>query len=149
MSDQYSVRYLVRRLIVLLGESPRMTAIAAVSILTSIGFSLALPLLIRALINNGVAVGDMQVVIRLGIAILIVSAFSALSAYIRGVTTQWVGEAVSYSLRNRLFRHLEGLSFSFYDTAQSGQLLSVLTEDIRNIRRFYSPALRTLLQTGC
>ena len=148
MSDQYSVRYLVRRLILLMGESPRMTAIAAVSILTSIGFSLALPLLIRALINNGVAAGDMQVVIRLGIAIIIVSAFSALSAYVRGVTTQWVGEAVSYSLRNRLFRHLEGLSFSFYDTAQSGQLLSVLTEDIRNIRRFYSPALRTLVQTG-
>ncbi|HEY8600298.1 MAG TPA: ABC transporter ATP-binding protein [Thermomicrobiales bacterium] len=148
MSDQYSVRYLVRRLIGLMGESPRMTAVAAVSIFTSIGFSLALPLLIRALINNGVAVGDMQVVIRLGIAILLVSAFSALSAYVRGVTTQWVGEAVSYSLRNRLFRHLEGLSFSFYDTAQSGQLLSILTEDIRNIRRFYSPALRTLLQTA-
>ncbi len=146
MSDQYSVRYLVRRLILLMGESPKMTAVAAVSILTSIGFSLALPLLIRALINNGVAVGDMQVVTRLGIVIIIVSAFSALSAYVRGVTTQWVGEAVSYSLRNRLFRHLEGLSFSFYDTAQSGQLLSVLTEDIRNIRRFYSPALRTLLQ---
>lgn len=148
MSDQYSVRYLVRRLILLMGESPKMTAVAAVSILTSIGFSLALPLLIRALINNGVAVGDMQVVTRLGIVIIIVSAFSALSAYVRGVTTQWVGEAVSYSLRNRLFRHLEGLSFSFYDTAQSGQLLSVLTEDIRNIRRFYSPALRTLLQTA-
>lgn len=148
MSDQYSVRYLVRRLILLMGESPKMTAVAAVSILTSIGFSLALPLLIRALINNGVAVGDMQVVTRLGIVIIIVSAFSALSAYVRGVTTQWVGEAVSYSLRNRLFRHLEGLSFSFYDTAQSGQLLSVLTEDIRNIRRFYSPALRTLVQTG-
>ena len=148
MSDQYSVRYLVRRLILLLGESPRMTAVAAGSILTSIGFSLALPLLIRALINNGVAAGDMQVVIKLGIAIIIASAFSALSAYVRGVTTQWVGEAVSYSLRNRLFRHLEGLSFSFYDTAQSGQLLSVLTEDIRNIRRFYSPALRTLVQTS-
>ena len=101
MSDQYSVRYLVRRLIMLMGESPRMTAIAAVSILTSIGFSLALPLLIRALINNGVAPGDMQVVTKFGIAILIASAFSALSAYVRGVTTQWVGEAVSYSLRNR------------------------------------------------
>lgn len=148
MSDQYSVRYLVRRLILLLGESPRMTAVAAVSILTSIAFSLALPLLIRGLIDNGVAKGDMQVVSRLGIAILIASAFSALSAYVRGVTTQWVGETVSYSLRNRLFRHLEGLSFSFYDTAQSGQLLSILTEDIRNIRRFYSPALRTLVQTS-
>src|SRR5262249_39323966 len=62
--------------------------------------------------------------------------------------TQIVGEGVSYRLRNRLFRHLEAMSFSFYDTAQTGQLLSRLTEDIRNLRRFYSPALRVLLQTS-
>jgi ATP-binding cassette subfamily B protein len=63
------------------------------------------------------------------------------------VTTQWIGERVSYDLRNRLFQHLEALSFSFYDRAQSGQLLSNITEDIRNIRRFYSPALRMIVQT--
>jgi ABC-type multidrug transport system fused ATPase/permease subunit len=148
MSDQYSVRYLIRRLFGLMGENRRMTIIAALSILTSIGFALALPLLIRALINNGVATGNMRVVVELGVAIIIVSILSAGSAYLRGVTTQWVGESVSYALRNRLFRHLEGLSFSFYDTAQSGQLLSILTEDIRNIRRFYSPALRMLVQTA-
>ena len=148
MSDQYSVRYLIRRLFGLMGENRRMTIVAALTILTSIGFSLALPLLIRALINDGVATGNMRVVAELGVAIIIVSALSAGSAYLRGVTTQWVGESVSYALRNRLFRHLAGLSFSFYDTAQSGQLLSILTEDIRNIRRFYSPALRMLVQTA-
>ena len=148
MSDQYSVRYLIRRLLGLMGENRRMTVIAAITILTSIGFSLALPLLIRALINNGVARGDMRVVRELGVVIIVVALFSAGSAYLRGVTTQWVGESVSYALRNRLYRHLEGLSFSFYDSAQSGQLLSILTEDIRNIRRFYSPALRMLLQTS-
>jgi ATP-binding cassette subfamily B protein len=147
MSDQYSVSYLMRRLIKLMWISPGLTTVAGISILTSIGFSLALPLLIRALINTGVAGGQNRVIAELGVAIIVVSVLSASSAYVRGVTTQWIGETVSYDLRNRLFRHLEGLSFSFYDTAQSGQLLSILTEDIRNIRRFYSPALRTLVQT--
>ncbi len=145
--QQYSTRHLIRRLLGLLGDNPRMTAVAGISILTSIAFSLALPLLIRALINTGVAGGQGRVLAQLGAAIIVVSTLAATSAYVRGVTTQWVGETVSYNLRNRLFRHLESLSFSFYDTAQSGQLLSILTEDIRNIRRFYSPALRTLVQT--
>src|SRR3954447_16123957 len=148
MSDQYSVNYLMRRLIALTWISPVMTIVAGISILTSIGFSLALPLLIRALINSGVAAGNHREIIELGVAIIAVSVLSATSAYVRGVTTQWIGETASYDLRNRLFRHLEGLSFSFYDTAQSGQLLSIITEDIRNIRRFYSPALRTLVQTS-
>lgn len=147
MTNQYSVRYLVRRLFGLLNEARGLSILAAVTILSSIGFMLALPLLIRSLINDGIAAGNLNTVFRLGVAIAITSLLSALSAYLRGVSTQWVGERVSYVLRNRLFRHLESLSFSFYDSAQSGQLLSILTEDVRNIRRFYSPALRMSLQT--
>ena len=148
MAEQYSVRYLVRRLIVLMWANPIMTIIAAISILTSIGFSLALPLLIRALINNAIGGGQRQLLLQIGAGIIGISILSAISAYVRSVTTQWLGERVSYALRNQLYRHLESLSFSFYDTAQSGQLLSILTEDIRNIRRFYSPALRTIVQTA-
>ncbi len=148
MAEQYSVRYLVRRLLVLMWANRAMTIIAMISILTSIGFSLALPLLIRALINNAIGGGQRQLLFQIGVGIIGVSVLSATSAYIRSVTTQWLGERVSYALRNQLYRHLENLSFSFYDTAQSGQLLSILTEDIRNIRRFYSPALRTIVQTA-
>lgn len=148
MSDQHSARYLIGRLLGLMRISPYMAAGAGLSILTSIGFSLTLPLLIRALINAGVAAGNRSRITELGVAIVVVSVLSASSAYARSVTTQWIGERVSYSLRNRLFTHLEAMSFSFYDSAQSGQLLSILTEDIRNIRRFYSPALRTLVQTS-
>jgi ABC-type multidrug transport system fused ATPase/permease subunit len=147
MTEQYSVRYLAKRLLVLMWANRAMTIVAMISILTSIAFALALPLLIRALINNAIGGGQRQLLLQFGAGIIVVSICSATSAYIRSVTTQWLGERVSYALRNQLYRHLESLSFSFYDTAQSGQLLSILTEDIRNIRRFYSPALRTIVQT--
>src|SRR5690349_12208512 len=148
MSDQYSANYLLRRLLGLMRISPYMTIAAAISILTSIGFSLLLPLLIRGLINNGVASGNSRAITEYALGIAVASVLSAGSAYIRSVTTQWIGERVSYELRNRMFRHLENLSFSFYDRAQTGQLLSNITEDIRNIRRFYSPALRMIVQTA-
>lgn len=147
MTEQYSIRYLVRRLLILMWASPGMTIVAMLSILASIGFSLALPLLIRAVINTAIGGGHRELIPQFGAAIIVVAMLSATAAYIRSVTTQWLGERVSYALRNQLYRHLEHLSFSFYDTAQSGQLLSILTEDIRNIRRFYSPALRTIVQT--
>ena len=148
MTEQYSVRYLIRRLLTLMWANPIMTIVAAISILTSIGFSLTLPLLIRTLINNAIGGGQRQLLLQFGAAIIGVAVLSAISAYVRSVTTQWLGERVSYALRNQLYRHLESLSFSFYDSAQSGQLLSILTEDIRNIRRFYSPALRAIVQTA-
>ena len=147
MTEQHSVRYLLRRLFGLLGASPGLATVAALSILASIGFSLAQPLLIRALINDGIAAGNRGLITRLAVVIGVVAALSAVAAYARAVTTQSIGERVGYELRGRLFRHLEALPFSFYDTSQTGQLLSNLTEDVRNIRRFYSPALRALTQT--
>lgn len=147
MLNQHSVRYLVRRLLRHAWDTPILAVPALLSIIFSIVFSLAQPLLIRSLINNGIAAGERRRLIEVSIAIMVVAVLAALTTYIRSATTQWIGERVSYALRNRLFRHLESLSFSFYDTSQTGQLLARLTEDIRNIRRFYSPAFRVLLQT--
>jgi len=148
MLDQHSVRYLVRRLLRHAWDTPPLALGAVASILLSIVFSLLQPLLIRSIINNGIAAGEHRRLIEVSIAIMVVAVLSAATTYFRSVTTQWIGEKVSYQLRNRLFRHLEALSFSFYDASQTGQLLSRLTEDIRNIRRFYSPAARVLLQTS-
>jgi len=148
MLDQHSVRYLVRRLLRHAWDTPPLAIGGVLSIFLSIGFSLLQPLLIRSLINNGIAAGQHRRLIEVSIAIMIVAVLSAVTTYFRSVTTQWIGETVSYDLRNRLFRHLEALSFTFYDASQTGQLLSRLTEDIRNIRRFYSPAFRVLLQTS-
>lgn len=148
MTDQRSVGYLLRRLFGQMRVSPGLAVAAVLSVLLGIGASLAQPLLIRALINDGIANGNRGAIARVAVAIVVVAVFSAGAAYVRAVTTQSLGELVSYDLRNRLFRHLEILPFSFYDTAQTGQLLARLTEDVRNIRRFYSPAWRALMQTS-
>ena len=148
MLNQHSVRYLVRRLLRHAWDTPILAIPAVLSIIFSIVFSLVQPLLIRSLINNGIAAGERRRLIEVSIAIMVVAVLAALTTYIRSATTQWIGERVSYDMRNRLFRHLESLSFTFYDASQTGQLLSRMTEDIRNIRRFYSPAFRVLLQTS-
>jgi ATP-binding cassette subfamily B multidrug efflux pump len=148
MLNQHSMRYLSRRLFAQAWETRGMAIAALTSTLLAISFTLLQPLLIRALINQGIATHDYHVVTLFAAAIMGSAILSAITSYIRSTTTQIIGEGVSYRLRNRLFRHLEALSFSFYDTAQTGQLLSRLTEDIRNLRRFYSPALRVLIQTS-
>ena len=105
-SNHYSVRFLLARLLKLLWLSPATTAIAGVSILTSIGFSLAMPLLIRALIDAGVVAGNRGAIFELGTAIVVVTLLASGSAYARGVSTQWVGVRVSYELRKRLVCYL-------------------------------------------
>ena len=68
--------------------------------------------------------------------------------YTRSYWLQYLAERVAYDLRNEMYRHLETLSFSYYDTAQTGQLLSRATEDVNNIRRFHMFGLRMAAQSG-
>jgi ATP-binding cassette subfamily B protein len=44
--------------------------------------------------------------------------------------------AVEYDLRNAMYRHLQRLSFGFYDSHQTGQLMSRATVDLQAVRFF-------------
>ena len=39
----------------------------------------------------------------------------------------WAGQRIIFDIRNKLYEHLQQLSFSFYDKAQTGQLMSRVT----------------------
>lgn len=146
MNDR-SVRSLLRHLFRLMSVNTALAVSAGVSILVGISLTLIQPLLIRQLFNNGITVGNHAALITTCIAIGVVALAQSVTVYVRAATAQNLGERIAYELRNRLFQHLELLSFSFYDTAQTGQLLARLTEDVNNIRRFYSPALRNVSYT--
>src|SRR4029078_8768307 len=44
--------------------------------------------------------------------------------------------AVEYDLRNRVYDHLQRLSYRFYDRHQTGQLMSRATVDVQQVRVF-------------
>ena len=44
--------------------------------------------------------------------------------------------AVEYDLRNRMYAHLQRLSFGFFDRHQTGQLMSRATVDLQAVRFF-------------
>src|SRR5438045_8376044 len=49
--------------------------------------------------------------------------------------------AVEYDLRNAMYRHLQRLSFGFYDRHQTGQLMSRATVDLQSVRFFLGYSL--------
>ncbi len=60
--------------------------------------------------------------------------------------TQLVSQQASYDIRNALYNHLQHLSFTFYDKAQTGQIMSRATVDIEAARMFLSAGLLNLIQ---
>lgn len=65
-----------------------------------------------------------------------VAAVQGVFRFLQRYWMQYVAQRVTYDLRNRLFGHLQQLSFSFYDQAQTGQIMSRLTIDVETVNRF-------------
>ncbi len=58
---------------------------------------------------------------------------------------QVLGQRVVYSMRMKVFTHLQGLSLSFYDKHPVGRLVTRVTNDINAISQMFSEALITIV----
>src|SRR5271154_6634882 len=59
--------------------------------------------------------------------------------------TRWivigVSREVEFDLRNDLFKHLESLSFSYYQRTRTGDIMARATNDLNAVRMLLGPAI--------
>src|SRR5678815_4203745 len=80
----------------------------------------------------------MQLAALAGIATVLIAALGAVASYIDNYYTESVGQWVAHDLRMRVYDHLQHLSLGYYDSHQTGALLSTITDDIKTIQGFAS-----------
>jgi len=71
--------------------------------------------------------------------VIVVSALGVLAGvtgFVARLYLMKVAYAVEFDLRNLMYQHFTRLSFGFYDTAQSGQLISRANSDIRSVQMY-------------
>ncbi|HAH87652.1 MAG TPA: ABC transporter ATP-binding protein, partial [Armatimonadetes bacterium] len=56
-----------------------------------------------------------------------------------------MAQATIYDIRNRLFDHIQRLSFTYHDTAETGQLISRTTSDIEALNSFLGVGLLNIV----
>jgi ATP-binding cassette, subfamily B, bacterial len=80
--------------------------------------------------------------------IVVAAVVTAVLMFFRRWLAGRVSLAVEYDLRNTMYRHLQRLSYSFYDTHQTGQLMSRATVDLQAVRFFLGYGLIFLSQNA-
>lgn len=61
---------------------------------------------------------------------------------------EFVAQRTIFDIRNRLFDHIQRLSFTYHDEAETGQLISRATSDVDVLRRWLGHGLMHLLSDG-
>ncbi len=105
-------------------------ALAGVFLLLAAAATLAFPWALKHLIDDGLASGASDAELAAGFVRLfgvavVLAVFSAARYY----TVSWLGERITTDLRNAVYRHVLQQSPAFFETTQSGEVLSRLTND--------------------
>jgi len=116
--------------------------VAYVSLFIAVSAQLTVPFLVGWVIDEGIADDDQDLILTGAFLIIGVVAVQSIFTYIRTYLFQALAERVATDVRRQLYEHMLTLSFSFFDTSQSGQLMSRATEDVNAIRRFMMFSLR-------
>ncbi|MFC5467698.1 ABC transporter ATP-binding protein [Cohnella suwonensis] len=121
-------------------------SVGGLAIATALG--LVYPLLLKSLIDDVILPGEFSGVLGLSFTAVGVIFLKACFQYLHGFSGGRLGNRLAYRLRNGCYGKLQKLSFSYYDKARTGDLMSRLTADIEGIRQFIGFGFAQLLNTG-
>ena len=121
-------------------------SVLGLAVATALG--LVYPLLLRVLIDDMITPGEYEGLTGLALLAVGIIVLKACSQYVHGFSGGRLGNRLAYRLRQASYKKLQELSFSFYDTARTGDLMSRLTADIEGIRNFIGFGFAQLMNTG-
>ena len=122
--------------------------LAALALLAAALATLALPVVLRGLIDEGFSTGisakqQAQFVMVFGVAVAI-GVFTALRFYM----VSWLGERVTADVRTKVYAHVINQSPEFFETTRSGEVLSRLNTDTTVIQTLVGSSLSMGLRSS-
>jgi ABC-type multidrug transport system fused ATPase/permease subunit len=107
-----------------------------VAVIGNAFFNLAVPALIGSAVDEGVIDQNVTKLIEFSVLIVIASALRGLCAFGQNYLGESAAQGGSYQLRRALYQHVQQLSFSFHDQAQTGDLLTRSMSDVEQLKNF-------------
>jgi ATP-binding cassette subfamily B multidrug efflux pump len=114
----------------------KQVILALLSLVVMTGISLLIPWIIGQFIDQGLIAGNYQLIITAAGLLLGIGIARAILIYFQRYLTERIAAQVGYDLRNRLYDHIQRMTFTYHDHAETGQLISRTIEDVRSIERF-------------
>jgi len=109
---------------------------ALVSLLAITAFNMVTPMLLRWVVDAGISRGDVRTIEVAAFALVFLTVVKSVFSFLQGYLSEVTSQGVAYDLRNAIYEHLQRLSFSYHDRAQTGQLMARATSDVEVLRMF-------------
>ncbi len=137
----------MRKLFVYLRDYKKETVLAPLFKMLEATFELFVPLVMAAIIDQGIGGGNVPYVFRMGGLLIVLGVIGLVCS----ITAQYYAAkaAVGFStkLKHALFAHIQGLSFTEIDTLGTSTMITRMTSDVNQAQNGVNMVLRLFLRS--
>ncbi|HMG35353.1 MAG TPA: ABC transporter ATP-binding protein [Blastocatellia bacterium] len=108
---------------------------------------LRVPVILRQAVDELTTTVTQQSMLRYGALVLLTTALQGVFLFTQRRVLINMSRDIEYDLRSEFYEHLQKLSFGFYQTHRTGDLMARATNDLSAVRMIVGPALMYSLNT--
>ena len=142
------LRGTVKKLLHYVGRYKGLLVLVAICLLLSSVGSVASSYFLKPAINDYILPGDFAGLLKLLVLMGLVFVLSALCSYVYSRIMVRVSQRTVAALRQDLFDKLQGLPLRYFDTPQSGDLMSRFTNDIDTVSEMINNSFANVLSNS-
>ncbi len=134
----------VRALLEMLRPYRNRAILAVIAMTAATAASLAPAPLAKTAIDSGIIAKDLSTLDLVVVAFIISAIVYWGASYAQTFLVNWVGERALRDLRMRIFGHLQAMPVGFFETRQTGVLISRMTNDVQALDSLVTDSVVTL-----
>ncbi len=124
----------------------RASIVTPLFMLLEVVMETMIPFLMASIIDDGVTVGDIGHIYRVGALMIVCALIGLLGGMMGGRFGSKAGAGLAKNLREAMFENIQTFSFSNIDHFSSAGLVTRLTTDVTNIQNAYMQTLRMAMR---
>jgi len=133
---------MIKKLAMCIGQYKKASILTPLYVLFEVIMEVAIPFLMADLIDKGINAGEMSVIMKLGIALIISSLISLLFGILAGHYAAVASSGFAKNLRQKLYYAVQDFSFANIDQFSTSSLVTRMTTDVTNIQNAYQMIIR-------
>ena len=133
---------MLKKLAAYVGEYKKETLLSPICIAIEVIMEVILPMLMALVIDNGVNVGDMNYVLKMGFLMLVVAFISLAGGALCGKYAATASTGFSRNLRKAMFEKIQDFSFANIDKFSTAGLTTRMTSDVTNVQMAFQMIIR-------
>ena len=138
---------MIRKLSQSIREYKKEAILTPICVAIEVVLEIIIPLLMAQLIDDGVYGGEMNLVYKIGLELILCAVLSLIFGILSGKFAAKASSGFAKNLRKDLYYKVQDFSFTNIDTFSTSSLVTRLTTDVTNVQNAFQMTIRIAIRT--